>query len=111
MRKMVKEFYEKQIEYNKFFEKKKKISFDTSDKFLEIIGELVKLTYNSRTMIINALMGAGMAPFCKILEDTWKKNLKEYSEKLKGKPKEDFERDMKKLLEGLKKLEEEYDIR
>jgi hypothetical protein len=112
MKKMVKEFYEKQIGYTKFFEKKKKISFDTSDKFVEIIDKLAKLTSNSKTIIINALMGDGMVPFFKRLEDTWRGYLKEYGTKLKGHEKEKgvFEESMKKTLENLKKLKEEYDI-
>jgi len=106
MKKKVKEFYGKQIEYNKFFEKKKKISFDTSDKFLEIMNKLVKLTYNNRTVIINALIGAGMSPFFKILEDTWKKYLKEHEKKWDEKAK----KNLKKLIEDLKKLKKKYQI-
>lgn len=107
MKKIVNDFYKKDIEYNKFFEKKKKISFDTSDKFLEIMDKLVKLTYNSRTVIINALIGSGMSPFFKTMENTWKKNLKEYE----GKGKEKFKKSMKKLIEDLKKLKKEYHIK
>lgn len=106
MKKIVKNFYEKQIAYNKFFEKKKKISFDTSDKFLEIMDKLVKLTYNSRTVIINALIGSGMSPFFKMLEDTWKKYLKEHG----GKLDEKIKKNLRKLIEDLKKLKEEYHI-
>jgi len=107
MEKITRDFYKKDIEYNKFFEKKKKISFDTNDKFLEIMDELVKLTHNNRTVIINALIGSGMSPFFKTMEDTWKKSLKEYE----GKGKEKFKKSMKKIMEDLKKLKKEYHIK
>ncbi len=106
MGKIVSDFYKKDIEYNKFFQKKKKISFDTNDNFLEIMDKLVKLTHNSRTVIINALIGSGMSPFFKLMEDTWKKSLKEYT----GKNREKFKKNMKKIIDDLRKLKKEYHI-
>jgi len=106
MKKIVRDFYKKDIEYNKFFEKKKKISFDTSDKFLEIIDKLAKLTSNSRTVIINALMGAGMAPCFQLWEKTWKGYLKEYEEEWNG----EMKKMVRKLIEDLGKLKKGYHI-
>ena len=104
MKETVKDFYKKDIEYNKFFEKKKKISFDTSDYFLEIIDKLVKLTSNSRTVVINALIGAGMVPCLQIWEKTWKEylNKKEIDERMK--------KAMKQLLLDLGRLKKEYHL-
>jgi hypothetical protein len=104
MKKIVKEFYEKQIGYNKFFEKKKKISFDINDRFLEIIDKVAKLTNNSRTVTVNALIGAGMAPCFQLWEKTWK-------EFLNDKRYEKIKPSIEKLIKNLKKLKEEYQIR
>lgn len=103
MKKIVKEFYEKQVGYTKFFEKKKKISFDTSDKFVELIDRIAKLSSNSKTVIINALISDGISPFIKRLETTWAGFLKD--EKY-GK----INKDLKNLLSELKKIKEEYQI-
>ncbi len=103
MEKITNEFYKKDIEYNRFFGKKKKISFDTNEHFLEIIDKLAELSSNNRTVIINALIGEGIAPFFKRLESTWEGFLKE--EKYKK-----INKDLKKLLLDLKKLKKEYHI-
>lgn len=101
---MMKDFYSKQIEYHKFFEKKKKISFDTSDKFLEIIDALAEVTGNNRTVIINALLGGGMAPFIKNTEQVWTSYLEDLRyEKIRNQ--------IKTLIERLKKLKEKYQIK
>lgn len=103
MKKETREFYKKDIEYNKFFEKKKKISFDINKDFLELVDKLAKVTKNNRTIIIDALMGEGMAPFFKHIEDIWRGLLNE--EKYKK-----IEKVMKKNIEDLQKLKEEYHI-
>ena len=103
MKKIVKDFYEKQVSYTKFFEKKKKISFDTSDKFVELIDRLAKLSSNSRTIIINALIGDGVSPFLKRLETTWEGFLKD--EKY-----EKISKDLKNLIGEVKKIKKEYQI-
>ena len=103
MKKETREFYKKDIEYNKFFEKKKKISFDTNEHFLKIIDKLAKVTSNNRTVIINALIGTGMAPFFKNTEKIWEGFLNE--EKYKK-----IEKVLKKSIEDLKKLKKEYHI-
>lgn len=103
MKKVTQEYYNNDIAYNKFFGKKKKISFDTNEHFLEIIDKLAELSSNNRTVIINALIGAGMAPFFKILETTWEGFLKD-------KKYEKISKDLKKLLQDLKKLKEENQI-
>jgi len=77
------------------FEKKKKISLDINESFLKIVDELAQLTKNSRGSIIEALVGQGMSPFCNLLETTWKGYLKE------GKW---DEKEIKKLLQGLKRI-------
>jgi predicted transcriptional regulator len=101
MEKEVKEFYEKDIAYNRFFKKKKKISFDINEELLQRIDELASLSKNSRTVIINALLGQGMVPFINYLENTWKELL---TEGKYGK----IKKDMEKLLQDLKKLKEKY---
>lgn len=101
MEKEVREFYNKDIAYNQFFKKKKKISFDINDRLLQLIDELANLTKNSRTVIINALLSLGIVPFFKSLEDTWKG----YSTEGKyGK----IKKDMEKLLQDLKKIKSKY---
>ena len=104
MKKESREFYKKDFEYNKFFEKKKKVSFDTNEHFLEIIDKLAKLSKNSRTVIINALIGAGMVPCVQMWEKTWKEYLKnkELDERIK--------KAVKQLLLDLEKFKKEYHI-
>ncbi len=106
MKKTVREFYEKQTGYKNFFEKKKKISFDINDKLLEIIDKMVKLTSNSRTVIINALISSGLSPLSKTMEDTWKNYLKEYEGKLDA----GTEKSLKKLISDLNELKKEYEL-
>ena len=104
MEKVTKDFYKKDIEYNKFFFEKKKISFDTNDYFLEIIDKLAKLSKNSRTVVINALIGAGMSPCVQMWEKTWKEYLKnkELDERIK--------KAVNQTLLNLKKFKKEYHI-
>ena len=85
--------------YNKVFEKVKKISLDMDERFLKVIDELVKLTKTNRTLIIEALIGQGMAPFFKYLENTWKG----YSNE--GKWDKNV---IKMLLQNLKKIKGKY---
>ncbi len=103
MKKIVKEFYQKNIALNKFFSKKKKVSFDTNENLLNLIDKLAKLSSNNRTMIINAFIGEGMLPFFDRLERTWT----EYLERYEGKSKEEVKKNTRKLIEDLKKLKEE----
>jgi hypothetical protein len=95
-------FYRNDIEYNKFFKKKKKISFDINDRFLQIIDDLAKLTKNNRTLLINSLIGQGISPSLKMFEKTWKGYLDEgiWDKKVIG-----------QLLSGLKKIKKSYYIK
>lgn len=103
MKKEIGEFYKKDIEYNKFFQKKKKISFDTNDYFLELIDKLAKLSSNNRTVTINALIGEGISPFFKRLETMW-------TGFLKDKKYEKINKELRNLLQELKELKSEYHI-
>lgn len=107
MKKITRDFYKQDIEYNKFFEKKKKISFDINDNLLNLIDEVARLTSNSRTVIINSMISEGVSPFFKTMEEVWKKYIEDY----KGKSSEEIKKRMKKLIEDLKKLKESYPIR
>ncbi len=99
VKKEVKEFYEKDPSYIKLFNKKKKISFDINTDYLQFVDELVKLTGNSRTVILHALLAGGAYPFLDTLEKTW-------TGLLNDKKYEKIEENLKKLLAGLKKLRE-----
>ena len=100
----VKEFYKQDIEYNKLFKKKKKISFDVNEELLQLIDELVKLTKNSRNVIINALLSEGVSPFLKTLETIWTSYLidEKYEKIRKG---------MEKILKDLKKIKKSHSIK
>lgn len=106
MKKETREFYKKDIEYNKFFEKKKKISFDINDNLLKLIDEVSKLTGNNRTVILNALISEGVSPFFKTMENVWKGYLEDYKDKWD----EGMKKNMRKLIEDLKKLKESYPL-
>ena len=87
--------------YKKPLEKKKKISIDLNDECLQVIDELAKLTKNSRTVIIEALIFRGTFPFLEYLEKSWKKFLDE------GKYKK-IEEEIKGLIKDLKKIKSKH---
>jgi len=82
------------------FKKKKKISLDLDEEFLEVIDELASLSKNSRTLIVESLIGQGMFPFFKYLEKTWKGLLSER----KYKEHKKMEKEIENLLQGLNKI-------
>ena len=71
VKKEVKEFYRDSSAYIKLFNEKKKVSLDINTDYLEFIDKLAKLTSNSRTVIIHALIGEGIFPFLDRLEKMW----------------------------------------
>ncbi len=81
------------------FEKKKKISLDINERFLNLIDDLSDLTKNSRSLIIESLIGQGIKPFFELLEDSWKGYLRQ------GKW---GKKDIKDLLKNLKKIKNNY---
>jgi hypothetical protein len=97
--KEVNKFYREDPEYSKLFKKKKKISLDINLDYLQFIDELAKLTSNSRTVIVHALISDGIFPFLDRLEKTWTDFLNDDKYKT-------IEGDLKKLLAGVKKLRE-----
>ena len=51
--------------------KKKKISMDISEDFLEAIDKLAELTKNKRATILEAVISRGIFPYFNILENLW----------------------------------------
>ena len=85
-----------------FKSKKKKISMDISEEFLNIIDELATLTKSSRTAILEAVISRGIFPYFNLLENLWKNYLKEEkNEKLKKR--------IKNLLKELKKIKSNHE--
>ena len=86
---------------SKPFEIRKKISLDINKEFLNIIDELVKLTHSNRTLVIESLIGQGIAPLFKYWEGEWRRmlNSERYKEKKKG---------VQKILQDLKKIKSKY---
>jgi len=76
---------------------KKKISLDINEEFLNVIDELATFTKNSRTAIIEAIIGRGIFPYFNLLENLWKDYLKEEKN-------EKAKKEIKNLLKGLEKI-------
>ena len=77
--------------------KKKKISLDINEEFLNVIDELATLTKNSRTVIVESIVGRGMFPYLNLLENLWK-------DYLKNKKNEKVKKEIKDLLEDLERI-------
>lgn len=84
------------------FKEKKKISFDLNEEFLNVIDELANLTKNSRTTIIEAVIGRGLFPYFDLLKNLWEDYLSEYkNEKIK--------KEIKNHLQNLEKIKSNHE--
>ena len=74
----------------------KKISLNMNDEILEIMDSLAEITKTNRTVVIGAVIGKGLSPYFKYLQETWKeylkdKNLEEKKRKILVKALEDVQ--------------------
>jgi len=104
MENKTKRYLREGVVYNKWLEKKKKISFDITEEMLEMLDKWAKITHNSRTSMINALIGAGVFPLMQTFEKTGKEHLSKKGLNAKVK------NSMKEMLSNLEKFKKEYKI-
>lgn len=77
----------------------KKISLNMNDEILEIIDSLAEITKTNRTIVIGAILGKGISPYFRYLQESWQEHLKDKSLDEKKK------KIISKALEDLKNLE------
>ncbi|MBI2667741.1 hypothetical protein HYX17_03130 [Candidatus Woesearchaeota archaeon] len=88
--------------YNKIFQRKRKISFDIDEITLNFIDKISHLTKSNRTMVIGAFVSKGLPILLDEMERTWQGLL------IKGNLDENKKNNLKKCLNELKKIREEW---
>ncbi|MBU2458898.1 MAG: hypothetical protein KKB29_00860 [Nanoarchaeota archaeon] len=87
-----------------FSDKRKKVSLNLFEGHLQVLDELATLTKTNRETMIDAVLSTGILSYLNYIEKTWARILKDK----KYKENEVIHREIKNLLNGLKKIKSKY---